>query len=172
MIICNQLHLTNRAIVLMIIVFANGPGNWCSIPSRVIPKTQKWFLRLPCLTQHYKVRIKGKIEQSRERSSVLPYTSVVAIEKGAFGLPWTKVTNLTYFMSYLHLIIWINYSKYQAFTRPSGVVDNVLDCDIVVSEIEFQPCYYVHFPTNTCERGMNPLIPLAVYCSSTRMALA
>ena len=27
-------------------------------------------------TQQYKVRIKGKVEQSRERSSVLPYTSV------------------------------------------------------------------------------------------------
>ena len=27
-------------------------------------------------TQRYKVRIKGKVEQSRERSSALPYTSV------------------------------------------------------------------------------------------------
>ena len=27
-------------------------------------------------TQHYKVRIKGKVEQSRERSNALPYTSV------------------------------------------------------------------------------------------------
>ena len=34
-------------------------------------------------TQHYKVRIKGKVEQSRERSSALPYTfGVVAMEKG------------------------------------------------------------------------------------------
>ena len=27
-------------------------------------------------TQHYKVSIKGKVEQSRERSSALPFTSV------------------------------------------------------------------------------------------------
>ena len=27
-------------------------------------------------TQQYKVQIKGKVEQSRERSSALPYTSV------------------------------------------------------------------------------------------------
>ena len=27
-------------------------------------------------TQQYKVRVKGKVEQSRERSSALPYTSV------------------------------------------------------------------------------------------------
>ena len=27
-------------------------------------------------TQHYKVKIKGKVEQSRERSSALPHTLV------------------------------------------------------------------------------------------------
>ena len=47
-------------------VFANGPGNQGSIPGRIIPKTQKIILdaSLPS-TQHYKVRIKGKVEQSR-----------------------------------------------------------------------------------------------------------
>ena len=40
-------------------------------------KTQKMLLDAALLTnQHYKVRIKGKMEQSREWSSVLPYTSV------------------------------------------------------------------------------------------------
>ena len=46
-------------------------------------------------TQQYKVRIKGKVEQSRERSSAL-YLGVVAIEKGAFGSPSTMVNNFTY----------------------------------------------------------------------------
>ena len=33
----------------------------------------------------YKVRIKGKVEESRERSSTLPlHLGLVAIEKGAF----------------------------------------------------------------------------------------
>ena len=31
-------------------VFANGPGNLGSIPGRIIPKIQKWFLMLACLT--------------------------------------------------------------------------------------------------------------------------
>ena len=58
-------------------VFANGPGDLGSIPGRVIPKTLKMGLDTYLLnTQQYKVRIKGKVEQSRERSSVLPYTSV------------------------------------------------------------------------------------------------
>ena len=54
----------------MVRVFANGPGYLGSIPSRVIPKTQKMVLDATLLnTQQYKVRIKGKVEQSRERSS-------------------------------------------------------------------------------------------------------
>ena len=65
------------AIGLMSRVFTNGPGDWDSIPGRVIPKTQKMVLDAALLnTQHYKVRIKGKVEQSKEYSSVLPYTSV------------------------------------------------------------------------------------------------
>ena len=31
-------------------VFANGPGDQGSVPGRVIPKTQKWYLTHPCLT--------------------------------------------------------------------------------------------------------------------------
>ena len=58
-------------------MFANGPGNMGSIPGRVIPKTQKLVLDSVLLgTQPYKVRIKGKVEQSWEWSSALPYTSV------------------------------------------------------------------------------------------------
>ena len=47
-------------------------------------------------TQQYKVRIKSKVEQSRERSSALPlHLGVVAIEKGAFWSPLTTVANFT-----------------------------------------------------------------------------
>ena len=58
-------------------VFVNGPGDLGSILGRVIPKTFKMVLDTSLLnTQQYKVRTKGKVEQSRERSSALPYTSV------------------------------------------------------------------------------------------------
>ena len=58
-------------------VFTDGPGDLSSIPGRVIPKTQKMVLDAAFLsTQNYKVRIKGKVEQSREWSSALPYISV------------------------------------------------------------------------------------------------
>ena len=58
-------------------VFANGLGDLGSIQSCVIPKTLKMVLDTSLLnTQQYKVHIKGKVEQSRERSSAIPYTSV------------------------------------------------------------------------------------------------
>ena len=71
------LYQNMRDIGLMSRVFANGPGNRGSIPGRVIPNTQKMVIDAALLsTQHYKVRIKSKVEQSTERSSVLPYTLV------------------------------------------------------------------------------------------------
>ena len=61
----------------MFSVFANGLGDLGSFPGRAMPKTQKMVLDATLLnTQHYKVRIKGKVEQSRERSSTLSYTLV------------------------------------------------------------------------------------------------
>ena len=58
-------------------VFANGPGDLGSIPGRVVPKTLKMVLDTSLLnTQQYKVCTKGKVEQSRERSNALPFTSV------------------------------------------------------------------------------------------------
>ena len=58
-------------------VLANGPGDLGLIPGRVLPKTLKMVLDTSLLnTQQYKVRIEGKVEQSREKSRALPYTSV------------------------------------------------------------------------------------------------
>ena len=58
-------------------VFAKGLGDLGSIPGHVIPRTLKMVLDTSLLnSQIYKVRFKGKVEQSRERSSTLPNTSV------------------------------------------------------------------------------------------------
>ena len=72
-------HIPSTTPVFALIsrMFANGPGDRGSIPGRVIPNTQKMVLDTAFLcTQHYKVRIKSKVEQSREWSRVLPYTTV------------------------------------------------------------------------------------------------
>ena len=48
-------------------MIANGRGDLGSIPGRVIPETLKMVLDTSLLnTQLYKVRIKGKVEQSGE----------------------------------------------------------------------------------------------------------
>ena len=58
------------------VVFANGLEEQGSIPGWVIQKTHKMVLDAALLnTQHYKVSIKGIVEQFRERRSALPYTT-------------------------------------------------------------------------------------------------
>ena len=62
-----------RAIGLMSRMSTNGPGDRGLISGRVIPKTKKMLLDATLLSpQYYKVRIKGKVEQSWEWSSTLP----------------------------------------------------------------------------------------------------
>ena len=90
---------------VMVRVFANGPGDLGSIPGRVIPKTQDMVLDATLLnTQHYKIRIKGKVEQYRERRCAPLHLGVVAIEKGAFGSPSTTVANFTFSEYYSHRV--------------------------------------------------------------------
>ena len=58
-------------------VFAKGQGEWRSIPGQVIPKTKKMVLDSVLLnTQYYKVKIKGKVEQSKKWGSAFPYISL------------------------------------------------------------------------------------------------
>ena len=81
----------------MVSVFNNGPREMGSVPGRIIPKTKKIVLDTSLLnTQHYKVRIKGKVEQSRERSCALPY----AYRKGRLGITLKNDRQL-YFTTYM-----------------------------------------------------------------------
>ena len=52
-------------------------------------------------------------------------------------------------------------------THYIGVVANVLDCYIVVSEFKLKLCYYIYFQSNTLGNGMNSLLPLAGLNSTT-----
>ena len=66
-------------------MFINGLEDLGLVPGHVISKTLKMVLDTSLLnTQEYKVRIKGKVEQSMERSSaLLLHLGVVAIKKGS-----------------------------------------------------------------------------------------
>ena len=65
-------------------VFANGSGDLGSILGQVLPKSQKIVLDATLLnTQHYKVRIKGKVEQSREGVALSPTPWCSSYRKGS-----------------------------------------------------------------------------------------
>ena len=87
-------------------VFTKGPGDRGSIPGRVIPKSQNIVLDAPLLnTQHYKVWIKGKEKQSRERSNALLYN--LAIEKGPFRFSYGRQLYLSNQIKY-KISAWIH----------------------------------------------------------------
>ena len=86
-------------------VFANSSRDRGSVPGRIIPKTQKkkkkknWYLMPPCLTLSI-IRQGSRVKWSNPGNGVAPplHLSVVAIEKGAFRSPSSKVTNFTYLL--------------------------------------------------------------------------
>ena len=61
-------------ITMMVWVFAMAWETWVPSLVKSYQRLKKWYW-MPSLlnSQHYKVRTKGKVEQSRERSSVLSY---------------------------------------------------------------------------------------------------
>ena len=67
------------------------------ITGRVIPKTQKMVLDASLLsTQHYKVRIKGKVEQSREGVAPSPTHWCSSYRKGSLRVTLDYGRQLTY----------------------------------------------------------------------------
>ena len=78
-------------------VFTNGPGDQSSIPSQVIPKTQKMELEVSISNiEYYKVRKKGEWCSPRKGDEAFPKPRYSNFEKGAFGLPSIMVSQLTY----------------------------------------------------------------------------
>ena len=85
-------------------MFANGPGDLGSISGRVIPKTQKMVLDASLLsTQHYKVRIKGKVEQSRKGVAPSPTHWCSSYRKGSLRvtLDYGRQLYFTYVYTYV-----------------------------------------------------------------------
>ena len=79
-------------------MFEYHPGDRGLISGRVNPKTQKMVLDTSLLnTKHYKERIKGKVEELRERSIALQYTLVLGLlKREPTDLVSTMFYNLTY----------------------------------------------------------------------------
>ena len=88
---------------LAVRVFANGLGDLGSIPGRVIPKTQKMVLDASLLnTQHYKVRIKGKVGQSKKEEAPSPTPWCSSYRKGSLRVTLDYGRQL-YYLTFLYI---------------------------------------------------------------------
>ena len=72
-------------------------------------------------------------------------------------------------MNFISVMIMVYTAKlvfnvcfYISTGKSRGVIVNLLDYGLEVSEFERQPCYYVIFRTKTLGKRINPLIPPAM----------
>ena len=65
----------------------------------IYQRLKKWYLMPPCLTLSI-IRYGSRVKQSNPGKEQRPplHLGVVAIEKGAFGLPSTMVANFTFYL--------------------------------------------------------------------------
>ena len=124
-------------------MFANGPGDLGSIPGRVIPKTQKMVLDASLLnTQHYKVRIKGKVEQSREGVAPSPTLWCSSYRKGSLRVTLDYGRQL-YFLFLTWEPTWLKPSNASCSFQSISNTTAVDHTDwITVSHIQSKGCVY------------------------------
>ena len=91
---------------MMVRVFANGPGDLSSIPSRSYQKLKKCFLIPPCLRLRiikYGSRVKWSNSGKEVAPSLIPWCS--SYRKGTCRSPSTTVANFTYCI-YIYIYIY------------------------------------------------------------------
>ena len=112
--------------------FFTGPGDLGSIPGRVIPKTQKMVLDASLLnTQHYKVRIKGKVEPSREGVAPSPTSWCSSYRKGSLRVTLDygrQLINISYlklsnYEQTNNLLNWKNYKRIYLYLYYIGILE-------------------------------------------------
>ena len=86
---------------MMVRMFAVSPGDLCSFPSRVIPKTQKWYVMPPCLTLS-NIRYGSKVKWSNPRIGVAPFPICWCSSYRKKTL-WVTLANFTYLYIYIYI---------------------------------------------------------------------
>ena len=93
---------------MIVIVFANCPENLCSIPGKVIPKTEIWYVMPPCLTlsiKKYRSRVKWSNPWKGVAPSPIPWCS--SYRKGSLRVTIDDGRQLHFYLTYLET----NHSK-------------------------------------------------------------
>ena len=92
-------------------------------------------------TQHYKVRIKGKVEQRPPL-----HLGVVTSEKGAFWSPSTKVANFTYFYLTYRLGGDKRIHTFPQVISPKVNIIARLEFELACSNLAVQPLHHGESP--------------------------
>ena len=105
---------------MIVRVFDNGPGDLGSIPGRVIPKTQKWYLMPPSLTLsiiRYGSRVKWRNPGKWVASFLTPWCS--NYRKGSFWvtLDYGRQLYLYRLSSFYILVLGTCFGLYVFFRR-------------------------------------------------------
>ena len=128
---------------LAVRVLANGPGDLGSIPGRVIPKTQKMVLDASLLnTQHYKVWIKGKVEQSREGVAPSPTPWCRSYRKGSLWVTLDYGRQLNYFILKWISKLWKLLIKFWKWKEIKQIFFNLLMCKNIFENHLRNYCVY------------------------------
>ena len=82
---------------MMVRAFAHGPGDLGSIPGRVIPKTQKWYLMPLCI-----IRYGSRVKWSNLGKGVVPSSTpwCSSYQKGSLHV--TSLLKYIYIYIYIH----------------------------------------------------------------------
>ena len=92
----------------MVWLFANGLGDWGSIPGRFILKIQKMVIDASLLnTQHFKVWIKGKWSNPEKGVAPSPTPQYCSYWKGSFWVTFKYGRQ-----AYIYIYIYIYICKY------------------------------------------------------------
>ena len=86
-------------------------------------------------------------------------------------VPESRVPDQTYLVKTSVQEEKLNSFNTSFWGNPHSEVVNVFDSDIVVSEVEFQALYNVHFQTNTLGNGVNPLYSFTYGLNTTHTFL-
>ena len=90
--------------------------------------------------------------------SIMWYANSFVQDSAASHRPFPTMKTIT-LQFYIPCILLIYFIFHKVFGNTYGIVANVLNCDIEVSEFELQLRYYIHFRTNSLEKATNSLIP-------------
>ena len=105
---------------------------WVQSQVESYQRLKKWYLMPPCLTLSI-IRYGSRVKQSNPGKEQRPplHIGVVAIEKGAFGLPSTMVANFTYYLTNC-------WKDKEVHTFPKGICPKVN----VIARLEFEFANY------------------------------